>query len=304
MRLALKFISGKYQGAEVTLPTEGELLVGRAPEVDLALTEDMVSRRHARFTMADGQLTITDLGSTNGTFVNGEKVRRAELGLRDRILIGTSILKVVDASELATDAAERDDVRAMMARLAERAPDSHTMSGELTEVPLPDLLQLFATNQKSGVLTLSGAQRGKVYVKAGKLIYAVIAGPVPLSPMKALCRMLGWDAGSFVLEPWDERVEFADTFTGGTEGLLIEGLRQVDELRLLMPKLPAPTATLKLCVPMMPKLSSLGAGELDVLQLVLNFGTLEAVLDRAPGSDLETSEVLADLLAKGYLEPE
>lgn len=304
MRLALKFISGKYQGAEVTLPAEGELLVGRAPEVDLALTEDMVSRRHARFTAHGQELSITDLGSTNGTFVNGEKVRRADLHLRDRILIGTSILKVVDASELTIDAAERSDIRAMMSRLAERAPDSHTMSGELTEVPLPDLLQLFATNQKSGVLTLAGALRGKVYIKGGKLIYAMIAGPVPLPPMKALCRMLTWESGSFVLEPWDERVEFAETFSGGTEGVLIEALRQVDELRLLTPRLPSAGAPLRLCSPMAPKLSALGAGELDVLQLVLNFGTIEAVLYRAPGSDLETCEILHGLFTRGYLEPE
>jgi hypothetical protein len=304
MGLALKFISGRYQGGEVVLPPEGELVIGRASELDLVLAEDMVSRKHAKLAARDGTVTITDLGSTNGTFVNGEKVRRADLKLRDRILIGTSILKLIDTAELATTSDERTDVRGMLERLAERAPADHTMSGDLTEVPLPDLLQLFATNQKSGVLTLSGPQRGKVYIKAGNLLYAVIAGEPPLSPMKALGRMLLWDSGAFVMEPFEDTVEFADPFRGKTEGILIEALRQVDELRRLAPQLPAPDARLRLSVPMTPKLSALAAAELDLLQLVVNFGTLRSVVDRTPGTDYETCAALHKLIKLGYVTAE
>jgi pSer/pThr/pTyr-binding forkhead associated (FHA) protein len=304
MGLALKFISGKYLGGEVVLPEEGELLIGRATELDLVLAEDMVSRKHAKLTAHGGTVSISDLGSTNGTFVNGEKVRRADLKLRDRILIGTSILKVIDTSELTTATGERRDVKAMLERLAERAPDSSTMSGDLNEVPLPDLLQLFATNQKSGVLTLSGSQHGKVYLKGGRLLYAVITGEAPLSPMKALCRMLGWPGGHFVFDRFEDNVEFAETFTGSTEGVLIEALRQIDELRRLERELPAVEAQLHLCLPMTPKLSALSAAELDLLQLALNFGTVKTTVDRAAGTDFEAYTTLLKLLQQGYLETE
>ena len=92
---AFRFISGKYEGGEYPLLDQGELIVGRSNEIDLVLAEDMVSRKHARILLKDGQVSIADLGSTNGTFVNGEKVREAQLSEGDRVLIGSSILKLV-----------------------------------------------------------------------------------------------------------------------------------------------------------------------------------------------------------------
>jgi pSer/pThr/pTyr-binding forkhead associated (FHA) protein len=62
----------------------------------MVLVEDMVSRRHAKITTTDTDILIQDVGSTNGTFVNGEKISgRARLAEGDRILVGTSIIKVV-----------------------------------------------------------------------------------------------------------------------------------------------------------------------------------------------------------------
>jgi pSer/pThr/pTyr-binding forkhead associated (FHA) protein len=302
MGLALKFISGRYQGGEIVLPEEGELVIGRASELDLVLAEDMVSRKHAKLVVRLDALSIADLGSTNGTFLNGEKIKRAELKLHDRILIGTSILKVIDTTELATGASERADVKAMMERLAERPADSSTMSGDLTEVPLPDLLQLFATNQKSGVLTLSSELRGKIYIKDGHLIYAVVIGELPLSPMKALCRMLLWEGGAFVLDSFDDKIEFAETFNEATESLLIELMRQVDELKRLRPQVPAADATLRWCVPLVPKLSALAKPELDTLQLALNFGLIKDIVDRAVGTDFEAYSSIHKLITQGYLQ--
>lgn len=305
MALGLKFISGKYLGGELVLPEEGELFIGRATELDLVLAEDMVSRKHAKLCMHAGALEITDLGSTNGTFVNGEKITRADLGLHDRVLIGTSILRVVSLSELSTTSGERGDVKAMMERLAAREGDSSTMSGELADVPLPDLLQLFSTNQKSGVLTISGdtlVARGKIFIKDGKLTYAAIAGEPPMSPMKALCRMLTWEGGAFVLDPYEDLGDLPQTFTDSTEGLLIEALRQLDELRRLLPSAPRPVAPLRLVMPLGPKLSALSPAELDVLQLALNFVTVKAVVDRFPGTDYEAYAGLQKLIRNGYLE--
>src|SRR5262245_22926068 len=93
--LALRFISGKYQGGEDPLSSQQEIVVGRSIELDMVRLVDMLSRRHARIECARDQIVIEDLGSTNGTFVNGEKIKRAMLKEGDRVLIGTSILKVV-----------------------------------------------------------------------------------------------------------------------------------------------------------------------------------------------------------------
>src|SRR5579863_5159588 len=90
-----RFISGKYQGGEFPIVPEKQIIVGRSSDLDMVLVEDMVSRKHARIAMQNEQIWIEDLGSTNGTFVNGEKIKRARLKEGDRVLIGTSILKVI-----------------------------------------------------------------------------------------------------------------------------------------------------------------------------------------------------------------
>ena len=95
-RFALRFISGKYQGGEFPLRMNREIIIGRSSDLDMVLVEDMVSRRHAKISSTDAEVYIQDMGSTNGTFVNGEKIAgRALLHEGDRILVGTSIIKVV-----------------------------------------------------------------------------------------------------------------------------------------------------------------------------------------------------------------
>ncbi len=304
---AFKFISGKYQGGEVEIPDEGELIIGRASDLDLVLVEDMVSRKHAKLIAVGGVLTIMDLGSTNGTFVNGEKIRRADLKKNDRILIGTSILKVIAAAEMTVKPESGGDkaaIKEMMEELANRAPQQTTMSGDLEEVPLPDLLQLFSTNKKSGVLVITGQHRGKIYIKTGQMQAAIIGGEVGLSPMKSICRMLGWEKGAFRLEPYDANAQLKETFQEATESILIEALRQQDEIKRMMGELPPVDAKLALCVPMVPKLGDLKGPELDTLQLVINFNRVKAVIDKTPGTDHEAITNLHKLLREGYIEVE
>jgi hypothetical protein len=58
--------------------------IGRAPECELVLKDSRASRRHARLAARDGVLVLTDLGSTNGTRVNGHRVTEVVLGAGDR----------------------------------------------------------------------------------------------------------------------------------------------------------------------------------------------------------------------------
>jgi pSer/pThr/pTyr-binding forkhead associated (FHA) protein/tetratricopeptide (TPR) repeat protein len=67
----------------------GEVTVGRSDGNTVVLTEGGVSRRHARFFEQDGKVMVEDLGSANGTFVDGEQVAGAtELGPRAQVVIG------------------------------------------------------------------------------------------------------------------------------------------------------------------------------------------------------------------------
>ena len=63
--------------------------MGRAPRADFVVDAALVSRVHCRFTLNQtNELELEDLGSTNGTFVNGRKVRRTQLSDGDKLTIG------------------------------------------------------------------------------------------------------------------------------------------------------------------------------------------------------------------------
>jgi pSer/pThr/pTyr-binding forkhead associated (FHA) protein len=62
--------------------------VGRAPRADFIVDAALVSRVHCRITAADDKLEVVDLKSTNGTYVNGKRVQRAELQTGDRLGVG------------------------------------------------------------------------------------------------------------------------------------------------------------------------------------------------------------------------
>src|SRR3954467_9382503 len=133
----LRFISGKYQGGEFPIVPDKQIVVGRSSDLDMVLVEDMVSRKHARIAMQQDQIWIEDLGSTNGTFVNGEKIKRARLKEGDRVLIGTSILKVI-AGDAAAGARNETEVKQQLENVAaaRRTSQARTMSGSIEEVPL------------------------------------------------------------------------------------------------------------------------------------------------------------------------
>ncbi|MEM9194398.1 MAG: DUF4388 domain-containing protein [Myxococcota bacterium] len=297
---ALRFISGKYQGGEFPLPVQGEIVIGRSSELDMVLVEDMVSRRHSKITVASDQIFIQDLGSTNGTFVNGEKIKRARLNEGDRILIGTSIIKLVAAE------APADGQAAPLQEMppARRGSQVRTMTGSIAEVPLPDLLQLFSASKKSGVLVVrTDADVGKIFLDKGGVVYAAVNDNFDVSPQKSFIRIMTWEDGTFDMEAPEER-DFLEPMEMGTEALLMEAMRQIDEVRRLGPDMPPMAAQLSLAMPLIPPLRELSPDELDVLQLSYNYGHVETVLNKSLASDLQTSEILVKLLKSGYLKAE
>ena len=73
---------------------EASVRIGRAPENDLVLPDSRVSRQHGLLSARQGGLVYTDLGSTNGSFVNGGRVREVALGPGDVLQVGSSTVRV------------------------------------------------------------------------------------------------------------------------------------------------------------------------------------------------------------------
>ena len=81
------------RGRQVALDG-GVVTIGRAPDNDLVLDDQRVSRHHARLQGRRGMLVLTDLESANGSRVNGVAISEVALGAGDRIEIGTTIFMV------------------------------------------------------------------------------------------------------------------------------------------------------------------------------------------------------------------
>ncbi len=301
--LALRFISGKYQGHVFPIQAGKEIIIGRSGDLEMVLAEDMVSRRHARIAFQGEDIYIEDLASTNGTFVNGEKIRKARLREGDRVLIGTSILKVI-YSEAVAPATGEQARREMEAVATGRRSQVRSMSGTIEEIPLPDLLQLLGTSKKNGVLVIRTSEDvGRIYMRKGDIYFASINELEEIPPLKSLYRMLTWERGMFDLEPPDEH-EFPNAIDVNVQSVLMEGMRQLDELNRLREELPDLRARLRIPMPLTAPLRSLSGNELDVLQLAHNLGFVEAVLNQSVLSDLDTAEAVVKLLKSGYLGSE
>jgi len=88
-RAWLEIRNGEFAGMTYDL-TAGETLIGRNPTTDITLLDEGISREHAVILSDEenGGHVIEDLQSTNGTKVNGKRVRSAELQHGDEIQIG------------------------------------------------------------------------------------------------------------------------------------------------------------------------------------------------------------------------
>jgi pSer/pThr/pTyr-binding forkhead associated (FHA) protein len=70
----------------------GSTVIGRGDQANLRLPDVGISRRHARLDFDGAQVVLTDLGSTNGTMVNGQRVSAVALNPGDMIQLGTTTL--------------------------------------------------------------------------------------------------------------------------------------------------------------------------------------------------------------------
>ncbi|MDE3082545.1 MAG: FHA domain-containing protein [Acidobacteriota bacterium] len=93
--LALKYIEPRELKGE-RIDVDPAVVIGRSADCDVILNDNYLSSRHARLANDDGELTLEDLGSTNGSYVNQELVRgRVQLQRGDVVQLGGVLFEVV-----------------------------------------------------------------------------------------------------------------------------------------------------------------------------------------------------------------
>jgi len=154
-RTTLQVTAGEPEGVSAEAGAELVVTAGADPGRRLTVTDELVigrdvsgagmlsddhelSRRHARIARdAGGRLTIEDLGSSNGTFVNGERVRdRQVLRVGDAVRIGATTLQVTDAGRPAATPAPATPPPAPAQRPARRASSAAGRDVPTSDIPL------------------------------------------------------------------------------------------------------------------------------------------------------------------------
>ncbi|WP_287153699.1 FHA domain-containing protein [Candidatus Solincola tengchongensis] len=93
-RAALVLLSGEGRRTRKEWEIVEELVIGRAPECSICLEDEFVSNLHARIYTLQDHYYVEDLGSTNGTYVNGRRINYPiELRVGDRIKVGRTLME-------------------------------------------------------------------------------------------------------------------------------------------------------------------------------------------------------------------
>lgn len=89
-------VAFKPDGTRVDFRVKGgKCVVGRDTAADLRIPVGIVSRHHCEFRVEDDEVVLRDLGSSNGTFLNGKRVTEATLGAGDLVRVGPTTFTVV-----------------------------------------------------------------------------------------------------------------------------------------------------------------------------------------------------------------
>lgn len=136
------------------------LIVGRAPECDIVLDDPEVSRNHSRFFWRNEQLYIEDLGSANGTLINGRPITGPyQLGASDSLEIGASLLAV-----LALPAASGSQPRAVIPPAHSPVPPSLPFTPQVAPRKNSTILWVLGGLLVVGLLLLAGGVAAYVWM--------------------------------------------------------------------------------------------------------------------------------------------
>ena len=230
----------RYPEPPILIPAKRKTSIGRSNENEIVLTETRASRRHAaiRWMRFQKSFSISDLGSSNGTYLNGAKLPPNDahmLNDRDKIRIASAVFTVRIVENPAIIAGEfrelRDRIQCQATQIMHAddimstAP-STGITGSLAHLCPVEIFQMLDAGSKSGILSLTTTDgEGRFSISEGKIVSAAFK---ETHGEHAVYEALRYSEGTFrfdqgeVVAPDPEQVL-------NTAFLLIEGCRLLDE---------------------------------------------------------------------------
>jgi hypothetical protein len=206
------------------LRTDVKATIGRADECELAVPSNRVSRRHAEVFWKDGKPHLKDLGSQNGTLVNGKRIT-GEYALQDgdELEVGPFLCtyKAMPGVGSVGKGVPAADANALTQPMLADA-----MAGRLDQMSLLEVLQTLDFNKKTGTLEVFGTEGadGSIVVRDGNPVFARTERQ---AGEEAIYELLLQKTGQFSLSPKVE--DAAPNVERPMMSILLEAGRRIDE---------------------------------------------------------------------------
>jgi len=225
-----------------------------------------------------------------------DKIRGLELGVEDYLTKPIFVRELIARVNLLL-------ARRTQERMVTALPVSARtrLAGSLEDMGVVDLLQTFEVSRKSGVarITDGGQREVVVFFRDGKVVDAELGR---LRGEEAVYRALLWSRGSFDVE--FQAVNNVDVIPTSTQGLLMEGMRRVDEWGRLLEQLPPLDTVFHIDTEqLLERLNEIPDDLNGILRLFDGRRTLLDVVDESPFEDLSTLSTVTKLYFEGLLVP-
>ncbi len=223
------------------------------------------------------------------------KVRGLQLGVEDYLTKPIYIKEIVARINIALARFERDGLARGRQSLSKTR-----FTGSLGDMGLVDLLQTIEISRKSGVLEVHSGQRtGLMTFREGQILDAELG---TLHGERALYRVLLFSEGDFEIDFRPVKTE--QQIRTPTQGLLMEGMRRLDEWGRLLEQIPPIASVMEINEDeLAQRLAELPDEINAVLKAIDGQRSLEEVIDVVEGDDLHTLSTLSKLFFEGVIQP-
>lgn len=226
-----------------------------------------------------------------------DKIRGLELGVEDYLTKPIFVRELIARVNILLARNARDG---FASKQNSSAGGRTRFAGQVADMGVVDLLQTFEVSRKAGIVHIhNNGQEAHIYFRDGKVIDAVLGR---LAGEEAVYRALLWNEGNFEVEFC--KIDMPDVIGSSTQGLLMEGMRRMDEWGQLCTSLPPLDTIFDVnAESLVDRLNEIPDELNGILRLFDGKRNLMAVVDASPFEDLSTLSTVSKLYFEGLLVP-